>query len=256
MLGSKKNLTDKLTKNCGLFCLGLLLLAGCEDASLEHISDESDDSKPPAGLEQSPQSENPVSVYSPNVIIAEKAFLETDAKQSNGRTGPRTYIHFGDETACLWNPNICNNSFVNWPGYIQSTGYREWGYAWMSNGPGTNFISYGTGSHYHILGLFRPMEEPNPKHSSMFGSDWFGFYMKRNGTGRINFNLTEITVRGTQPITLWFMKSNGYWAYWPSLGPGRWYLPGATNIQEFHVRSASGIATDNYSIDNIQVQGL
>lgn len=241
-----------------LLCTGLLLFAGCEDTSIEGPNDDNEDSTmPPAAIELGNSSPgNIVSESDLGAKKAKKASLITDQAFVKRESGATTYIHFGDETACTWNPNICSNTFVTWPGYIQNTGYNEWGYAWMSNGPGTNFISYGTGSHYHIMGFLMPEVEPNPKHSAMFGSDWFAFYMQRNGTGRINFNLTQINVSGTVPITLWFKAANGSWWYWPSLGPGRWNLPGAANIQEFHIRAASGLSTDNYSIDDIQVKGL
>lgn len=239
-----------------LLCAGLLLLAGCEDTAVEGPNDSSDDlTKPPAAIEQATSaSESIISDLGANV--AKKATLLSDNEAVKRESGATTYIHFGDEAACTWNPNICSNTFVTWPGYIQNTGYNEWGYAWMSNGPGTGFISYGTGSHYHIMGFLMPDLEPNPKHTAMFGTDWFAFYMQRSGTGRINFDLTQIKVNGTVPITLWFKAANGSWWYWPSLGPGRWNLPGAANIQEFHIRAASGSSTAKYSIDDIQVRGL
>jgi len=47
----------------------------------------------------------------------------------------------------------------------------------MRYGPGTNFIPYNTGDHHHIVGLMNPVVEPNPKATTMFGTDWLAFYM-------------------------------------------------------------------------------
>ena len=243
----------------GSLLCAALLIAGCEDATIQESENSTapiDPSQPPTAINQSEVSAaNRITENDPELNVAHEvspAVGEASARLS----GATTMVHFGDETACTWNPNICDNTFVTWPGYIQNTGYNEWGYAWMSNGPRTNFISYGTGSHYHIAGFLFPDTEPNPKHTAMFGSDWFAFYMQRSGTGRINFDLTQIKVNGTVPITLWFKAANGSWWYWPSIGPGRWNLPGAANIQEFHVRAASGASGDKYSIDDIRVKGL
>lgn len=187
------------------------------------------------------------------VSEAQPATLASD--EPNGRTqGDEAYIHFGDKKACEVNPQICTNSFVAWPGYLQETG-NGWGYAWMSAGPRTAFLTPEAMAHYHINGLADPVAEPNPCATAMFGYDWFAFYMKRNNA-RVNFNLTKIRVRGSVPITLWFKAATGKWYRWSSLKPGRWNLPGATNIQELHIRAASGLENDKYSIDDILVQGL
>ncbi len=237
----------------GFMCTVALLFTSCEDVSVEDPSSQQiDPNTPPTAIEQSGATDTEGEL---NARPAGKVFVVPD--EAGARTsGATTYINFQDEQACTWNPNICENTFVTWPGYIQSTGYSEWGYAWMSDGPGTSFISYGTGDHYHIMGLAMPEVEANPAHTAMFGSDWFVFYMQRNRSGRINFDLTQIKVNGDVPITLWFKTASGSWRFWRSLGPGRWGLPGATNIQEFHVRAASGASGDNYSIDDIQVRGL
>ena len=235
----------------GLVCT-VTLLTGCEDAVVEDSHQQTNPDTPPTAVEQFGAADLKGKL---NAQAAAKALAATDEEGARAN-GSATYINFQDEQACTWNPDICENTFVTWPGYIQNTGYREWGYAWMSNGPGTNFISYGTSSHYHIMGLAMPEVEANPAHTAMFGSDWFAFYMQRSGSGRINFDLTQIKVNGNVPITLWFKAANGSWWYWRSLGPGRWNLPGATNIQEFHVRAASGASGDNYSIDDIRVKGL
>lgn len=176
---------------------------------------------------------------------------DSEIKRMDGET---SVIHFGDRNSCIYNPSICNSTFVTWPGYIQNTGYGEWGYAWRSYGPGAGFIPHGTGAHFHIIGFLFPKDEPNHKASSHYGSEWFAYYMQRSGVGRINFDLTEIKVKsGT--ITLWFKAANGSWWYWRSIGPGWWSLPGALNIREFHVRASTGLSTDNYSIDDIVVKG-
>ncbi|GEM_PF-2643355 len=241
-----------------LISICLLFIAGCkEDEKPQKNPDEGnyDEFTPPEAIQQDPQS--PESIISIDKLGAKKAEDFAAFDESSARVaGPTTYIHFGDEDACIYVPSICSSTFVTWPGYIQSTGYGEWGYAWMSNGPGTNFISYGTGDHYHISGFAFPEVEPNHKHTAMFGDDWFAFYMQRSGRGRINFDLTEIKVKGDVPITLYFKAADGSWWYWPSIGPGWWSLPGARNIQELHIRAASRNPGDKYSIDDIQVKGL
>ncbi len=186
----------------------------------------------------------------PTLITSKTAIAKT--------AGNTTYLHFGDRTACNWAPDICKNSFTIWPGYIQSTGYNEWGYVWMSTGPWTLPISYdGQGAsessrHYHIVGLFDPATEPNPKASSMFGTDWLWIAMKR-GSARVNFDLTEIKNLGTVPIRIWYKDAAGNGWQWSSIGPGWWSL-GAYNIQEVHISSASGLSNDRFSIDDIQVK--
>ena len=239
-----------------LLLITLLIFTGCQDEKIDFTTIENKDSGPPASIDQGSAIQNSFPTEKLKATKGRQIELLKESGSSHRVNGSTTYIDFEDETACMWNSNICSNTFVTWPGYIQNTGYREWGYAWMSNGPGSNFISYGTGDHFHIIGLSMPDVEPNPKHTAMFGSDWFAFYMQKNGTGRINFDLTEIKVKGTVPITLYFKTASGSWMYWPSIGPGWWYLPGARNIQEFHIRAASGRSADKYSIDDIQIKGL
>jgi hypothetical protein len=216
-----------------LLCAGLLLFS-CENSDQDIPSQSAMDN-----LE---------------VTEAQPATLAND--EPNGRTlGDQTYIHFGDKMACQLNPQICENSFVAWPGYLQNTGIGGWGYAWMSSGPRTSFLTPAEGAHYHINGLADPVAEPNPHVSAMFGYDWFAFYMKRDNA-RVNFDLTKITVLGSVPITLWFKAANGKWYKWSSLKPGRWNLPGATNIQELHIRAASALKDDKYQFDDILVRPL
>ena len=167
--------------------------------------------------------------------------------------GTAAYLHFSDPDSCIWNPNICNNSFTLWPGYIQNFGGSTWGYVWMSYGPGGELIPNGTGKHYHIVGMFNSSIEPNPKHSAMFGNEWLAVVMKNNG-GLTNFDLTEIKVKNDTPIQLWFKDAENKWWWWQSIGPGWWSLPGATNIQEVHITSASRNSSDQYSVDDIRVQ--
>ncbi len=234
-----------------VFCISLIFLAGCDHAT-EETSNNKKFPKLPVPIEFS----NPSSESNLIAIEAEQATLATSGSSTMKIDGTKTYINFSDKTACQWTPSICSSSFVVWPGYIQYTGgYNEFGYAWMSYGPNKGFISYNTGSHYHILGLFSPADEPNPAATAMFGTDWFAFYMQ-NDAGRINFDLTQINVRGTVPITLWFKTATGSWMYWRSLNPGRWNLPGATNIQELHIRATSADANDKYSIDDILVKSV
>lgn len=108
---------------------------------------------------------------------------------------------FGDKTSCNWNPEICKNSFVVWPGYYHSVAGGEYNHVWMSKGPGTAMIAHGTGEHFHIVGLFDPKTEPNPAHSAMFGKDWIVITHQRNGQ-RVKFDLNQILVK-TKPIALW-----------------------------------------------------
>lgn len=237
-------------------CIILLFFIGCQEEQFTHYKHESKSSFPPRAIDPGKKFETLSAENTLQAIEAEKIKKMEDFGSMARIDGSTAYIHFNDENSCLWNPGICANTFVVWPGYIQNTGNRAWGYAWMSNGPGTNFISNGTGSHYHIAGLSSPDIEPNPKHTAMLGTDWFAFYMQKSGNGRINFDLTEIKVKGTVPITLYFKTAGGSWMYWPSIGPGWWYLPGATSIQEFHIRATSGTSSDKYSIDDIQVRGL
>jgi hypothetical protein len=139
-----------------------------------------------------------------------------------------------------------------WPGYIQNMGGSTWGYVWMSHGPGGELISHGTSKHYHIVGMFDSSVEPNPKHSAMFGNEWLAVVMKKNGN-LTNFDLTEIKVKEDVPIQLWFKDSANQWWLWSSIGPGWWSLPGAGNIQEVHITSASRNSSDKYSVDDIRV---
>jgi hypothetical protein len=239
-----------------LLFAGVMIYSGC-DKKQESLAEEIKelDSPPPAVITQNREAEK-ISDPVAGAKVAGKAMLVKNNDHVKLEKGSTVLIHFGDRNACTWNPNICNNTFVVWPGYIQNTGYNEWGYAWMSRGPGAGFIPYGTGDHFHIMGFLFPDLEPNPCHTAMFGNDWFAFYMQKNGVGRINFDLTQIKVKGTVPITLWFKAANDTWWYWPSVGPGWWNLPGAGNIKEFHIRAASGLTNDKYSIDDIQVKGL
>lgn len=168
-------------------------------------------------------------------------------------SGTSAYLHFSDPDSCIWNPNICNNSFAVWPGYIQNMGGSTWGYGWMSHGPGGELIPHGTGKHYHIVGMFDPSIEPNPKHSAMFGNEWLAIVMKKNGS-LTNFDLTEIKVKNDVPIQLWFKDHANQWWFWRNIGPGWWALPGAGNIQEVHITSASRNSSDRYSVDDIKVK--
>jgi hypothetical protein len=171
--------------------------------------------------------------------------------------GAATYLHFGDRTACQWNPTICSSSMVFWPGYIQSTGANEWGYVWMSNGPWTAGIGFNepqneASHHYHIIGLWNPAQEANPAATAMWGNWWMWVTMKR-GNAQVNFDLTQINVVSAVPVRIWYKDAAGRGYQWSSLGKGRWNLPGATNIQEVHISSASGAAGDRFIVDDIRV---
>jgi len=209
--------------------------------------------------EQSPVSSSEAAP--PTTQQAQPAIPMTEGKALGKISGNTTYLNFQDRQSCQWNSNICKNTFVVWPGYIQSTGYNEWGYVWMSNGPGTGPLPYiapktptpsESSYHYHIGGLLHPATEPNPKASSMSGRDWLWVSLKRNSV-RVNFDLTEIKVLGTTSIRLWYKDAYGNGYEWSNLPPGWWYLPGATNIQEAHISSASGLSGDLFQVDDIQV---
>ena len=250
------NPNSSILKNLAALTAAIVLFFQCQEETIStYVKNGKDDSFPPRAIDEPESFGNSSSLSKIGAIEAKNIESMYQLRSSSRTEGPTTYIHFGDEFSCLWNANICANTFVTWPGYIQNTAYGEWGYAWMSQGPGSSFISNGTRDHYHIIGLSMPDIEPNPKHTAMFGDDWLAYYMQRSGHGRINFDLTEIKVKGTVPITLYFKTASGGWMYWPSIGPGWWHLPGATNIQEFHIRAASALPEDKYSIDDIQVKG-
>lgn len=177
---------------------------------------------------------------------------ESQAKSSAAAVS----VHFGDRTACQWNPEICQFSWVFNPGYIQSGGGSNWIYAMQSNGPWTLPVGpeshIETNRHFHIIGLMNPAMEPNPYHTAMRGNWWTWFGVKRNNA-RVNFDLTQINVLGNVPIRIWFKDSAGNGWQWSSLGPGRWNLPGATNIQEVHISSASGLTADIFRFDDVVI---
>jgi hypothetical protein len=230
--------TNRAVKSlcCGVLGLGLAL-------SLSHCN----------------RADDPVAPAAPEAKVTHEALAPTRAADNPAlekSAGTATYLHFGDKTACTWNPDICKYSMVFWPGYIQSTGAGEWGYVWMSNGPWTEPIGTQPFSelskHYHILGLADPASEPNPAATAMWGDWWMWVSMQRN-SARVNFDLTQINVLGTVPVRIWYKDAAGYGWQWSSLGPGRWNLPGATNIQEVHISSASGAHADRFKIDEIRV---
>jgi len=217
------------------------------------------------GLSNCNQAESPVSNHEATqekrTSEAQPAVLASESGALAKTAGSTGYLTFQDRTSCNWNPNICSNSFVVWPGYIQNVG-GDWGYVFMSNGPWTSVLGPNAGTspsegsrHFHIMGLMDPKLEPTPHATFMFGTDWMYVYMQRSGVGRINFDLTQINILGTVPVRIWYKDANGYGWQWSSLPPGRWNLPGATNIQEVDISSASGRSTDQPEIDDIQVTG-
>jgi hypothetical protein len=198
----------------------------------------------------------------PEAREAQPPVLATESVGLAKTAGTATYLHFGDRTSCTWAPNPCQNSFAIWPGYIQSTGYNEWGYVWMSDGPGTPAIPYSrsttvseSAKHYHIDGLYNPAIEPNPRATFMYGTDWIYVFMQRSGVGQINFDLMQINVLGTVPVNIYYKDAAGGWWQWASLAPGRWNTL-AYNIREVHISSASHSKYDRPIIDDIQVKGL
>lgn len=209
---------------------------------------------------ESPVANQEVSQTQPTTE-AQPAIRVTDENALSKTAGTTGYLNFQDKTSCQWNPNICSNTFVVWPGYIQQVG-GDWGYVFMSNGPWTGALGPDAGTspsegsrHFHIMGFLFPASEPNPHATFMAGTDWVYVYMQRSGVGRINFDLTQINILGTVPVRIWFKDAAGHGLQWSSLSPGRWNLPGATNIQEVQISSASGRATDHPEIDDIQVKG-
>ncbi len=208
------------------------------------------------------------------IFLGNNASEEADASSlAKTAAGPSVNITFQDPNALALIPNV-NSTFVLWPGYIQSIKNSSFLYVWMSTGgPGTGLIPYGTGSHYHIswdnfcvnsqgvsgVKVNNVCTTPLPSnlnryHIAMFGNEWLSAYSKKSGVaGTVNFNLTGIRVKGTVPISLWFKTSNNQWRYWNSLSPGRWTLPGATNIKEFQIAATSRKSSDKYSVDDIVV---
>jgi hypothetical protein len=181
-------------------------------------------------------------------------------------------IAFSDPAALRLQPDA-DSTFIVWPGYIQNISNSSFAYVWMSKGPGTNFIPHTDRSaHYHIawddiclntqagkngvqIGATCVTPVPantNRYHTAMFGNDWLATYAQASGRGRINFDLLQIRVRGTVPISLWFKDANDSWWFWDSLPPGFWNL-GAMNIKEFHIAATSRDPNDKYSVDDILV---
>lgn len=162
-------------------------------------------------------------------------------------------IGFDDEDACLWTPDICESGVATWPGYLEliSDG-NAWGYCWLSNGPNTSFIPHNGDGGYYVTGY--AFEAPEHEAIAIHGKQWFAYKMKRGNT-HVNFDLTGIKVGGNHPITLYFKDSNNNWKYWSSLSPGsKNFGTHASNIKEFHLSSASGKASDYWTIDNIKVR--
>ena len=130
----------------------------------------------------SPAKEAPAPmIASANAPVGKASTRAMSAELHSAASGAGSYLHFSDPDSCIWNPYICSSSFVAWPGYIQNLGGSTWGYVWMSYGPGGSLIPHGTDKHYHIVGMFDPAVEPNPKHSAMFGNEWLAVVMKRDG---------------------------------------------------------------------------
>lgn len=192
----------------------------------------------------------------PITLEAEAPTLVNEDAPLSKTAAAATYLHFGDRTACNWNPGICQHSGAWWPGYIQNAGGDTWLYAWQSSGPWTNPAGYMPLSmdnpHFHILGLQNAAAEPNPLHTAMRG-DWWSWFAVKRGNARVNFDLTQIRVLGNVPVRIWFKTAAGQGLQWSSLAPGHWNLPGATNIQEVHIRAASGKRADIFKIDDLLI---
>ena len=204
------------------------------------------------------ETNSPVGVGAKETPLTQEAPTPTLVNEKGALSKPAaaTYLHFGDRTACTWNPGICQTSGVWWPGYIQNAGGDTWLYAWQSSGPWTNPLGNQPTSefnpHFHILGLQNAANEPNPLHTAMRG-DWWSWFAVKRGNARVNFDLTQINVLGTVPVIIWFKTAAGQGLQWSRLGPGRWNLPGAANIQEVHIRAASGNRADIFKIDDLQI---
>jgi hypothetical protein len=181
---------------------------------------------------------------------------EVEAAALGKKSAAATYLHFGDRTACQWNPGICGAyAWAHWPGYIQNAGGSDWIYAWQSRGPWTapvgNLAPSMDNPHFHINGLAYPAREPNPQHTAMRGNWWTWIAVKR-GNARVNFDLTQINVTGS-PVWIGFKAAIGQGYEWRNLGRGRWNLPGATNIQEVHISSASQQSGDAFTMDDLLI---
>lgn len=210
------------------------------------------------GCNQGQESISPVATGENETPITQEAPTPTlvGSNEQLSKSSAVTQLHFGDKTACTWNPLICQTSGAWWPGYIQNAGGDTWLYAWQSLGPWTNPIGNQPLSennpHFHIIGLQNPVAEPNPIHTAMRG-DWWSWFGVKRGNARVNFDLTKIRVLGNVPVRIWFKTAAGQGLQWTSLAPGYWNLPGATNIQEVHIRAASGNRADIFKIDDLEI---
>lgn len=189
--------------------------------------------------------------------------------------GGAVNISFDKASSLSKIPDV-NTTFVTSPGYQAHLGHGIWMPIWLSKGP----IGAGPlGNHYHIVwdemcseyddndiiygqqtgSKCVPVEEiPNLNryHVAMFGNEWLKGRAGKVGGFTYNIDLTRIRVKGSVPITLMFKNANGNWFMWHSINPGYWNLPGALNIQEFHIRATSNDPFDSYSIDDIRVKVL
>jgi hypothetical protein len=184
-------------------------------------------------------------------------------------------IGFADEVGLLILPDQAGYTFASSPFYIQGCG-SGWVHV-KENDDARYGPSWGSGYlHYHLMyqkgpyctpangpygyrnssgtcvKVADPEEEPRYL-ASHAGDQWIRIYVYKSGVSEMTFDFRSITVKGNQPIKLWFRRSSGSWAHWNSLGAGTWNVaPYAASIREILI-SASGNSFASYSFDTIKV---
>lgn len=232
--------------------------------------------------EEAPEVPSPKKVSTQMLIDSGKALEISEAPQKleeeevNAKSyGPNLFmINFSDPRSLKLLPNW-ESTFITYPGY---TAYPYKGVAmpfWFSQGPGNGYFSFED-AHYHLLyddyclayvgnDWVLGKQDGNdcyPTDQSqldlyqvaMFGDEWLRVKAATFVSSDIFFSMNTIKVRGSVPITLWFLDQTGNWRFYPKIDPGYWKLNGAERITEFQVRAASGSPADKYSIDNILVE--
>lgn len=209
------------------------------------------------------------------IRLAPQDFPEAHPGLPKAAVGAKELLTFDDPWALVLFPNT--SGYVSHPGYQQDVEGTNM-MVWMSEGPGKGFapaprrlqpaptdtFSYslewtfkciradGNGGQRVSGGACGSLPSTLDRwHEAQQGDTWLAIKGMRGGV-RDRINLHRIEVRGDVPVTIWINTRSG-WRYWPSLGKGRWTLPGATDIDEIQIRAASGLHNEPYSVDDIEV---